>query len=84
MTRNTQVCLLVGTIALAAVMGGFIYASVERAKIEAEVRAKQIETEAKINAQTEVERVLIEQKAATERTREWMNFIPWYKGGENK
>lgn len=84
MTRNTQVCLLVGTIALAAVMGGFIHASVERAKIEAEVRAKQIETEAKINAQTEVERVQIEQKAATERTREWMNFIPWYKGGENK
>lgn len=79
-----QVCFLVGIVALAVVLVGFIYASVERAKIDAEVRAKQIETEAKINAQAEVERVQIEQKAATERTREWMNFIPWYKGGENK
>ena len=45
---------------------------------------KSYETQARINAQTEVEKTIIEQDKKTERAKEYMNMFPWYKGGENK
>jgi len=40
--------------------------------------------EAEINAQTEIERIKIEAERDLKRTKERMNWVPWYKGGENK
>jgi hypothetical protein len=77
-------CIVIIVAGICGVSGLWINSGIEKAKIESAVRQQQIEAEAKINAQTEVQKTEIEQKAATERTREWMNFIPWYKGGQNK
>ncbi len=41
-------------------------------------------TDAKIKADAAIEQTRIEQEAKLERTRERMNAVPWYKGGENK
>ncbi len=46
------------------------------------LRAKEID--AKINAQTEVEKTEIQQKAAIQRTRERMHWIPWYSDQKNE
>lgn len=66
-------------------LGGLaIFGIVQSQKIQAEVSLKAQETQAKINAQTQVEKTKLEEAAATQRTQERMNLIPWYKGGENK
>ena len=40
--------------------------------------------QAQINAQTEVDKTKVSEEEATRRTKERMNIIPWYRGGENK
>lgn len=42
------------------------------------------EVDAKINAQTEVLKTQVEQKAATQRTRERMHWLPWYSDEKNE
>ena len=42
------------------------------------------EIDAEINAQTEIEKTAIEEKAATQRTRERMHWNPWYSDDKNE
>ncbi|MHC4297992.1 MAG: hypothetical protein ACYS7Y_11865 [Planctomycetota bacterium] len=50
----------------------------------AAVSVARYERDSEINAQTAIEQTRIEQEAKLERTRERLNWIPWYKpeGGE--
>jgi len=48
------------------------------------VEMKKFEKESEINAQTVIEQTKIQQDAEVQRTKERMNLVPWYKGGENK
>lgn len=48
------------------------------AVISKDIAIKNAETQAEINAQTEIERVKIEETEATKRTKERMNWLPWY------
>lgn len=64
--------IICGLILLAISITGGYYA-VQMHKIDAE-----------INAQKEVERTEIEQKAATQRTRERMHWLPWYSDEKNE
>lgn len=52
--------------------------------INKDVAIKNAEVAAEINAQTEIEKTKIAEEEATRRTKERMNVIPWYSGGENK
>jgi hypothetical protein len=54
------------------------------AGIIAVVRINSHEKQAEINRQIAIEQTKIEAAANLERTRERMNAIPWYKGGQNK
>lgn len=67
------------TAIIAAVVGVVLIAG-----MIAGVSTYRYETDAKINAQSQVEKTKIEQEAESQRTKERMNAIPWYKGGENK
>jgi len=60
-------------VCLVACVAIIAFHDVEKKKIDAE-----------INKQTEVEKTKASEAAATERTKERMNFVPWYSGGENK
>jgi len=61
---------------VAAVVGYAVYA-------QTQVEMNRAEVEAKINAQTEIDRIKIEEAEATKRTRERMQLIPWYSGKES-
>jgi cell division protein FtsL len=68
--------LVVIVAIVAAVAGYAVYA-------QTQVDMKRAEIEAKINAQTEIDRIKIEEAEATKRTRERMQMIPWYSGKES-
>ena len=73
MTKRQLICCLSALVVVLLISGIVGYVCIERYKYAS-----------KINAQTEIERTRIEQEAKLERTRERMNWIPWYKGGSNK
>lgn len=58
------------TIVIVAGIAGYV--AIQNHKIDAE-----------INAQTVIEQTEIEEKAATQRTRERMHWLPWYGDDEN-
>jgi|GEM_PF-6110198 len=45
---------------------------------------KKHQIDADINAQKDIERTQIEQKAKTQRTRERMHWLPWYQDKKNE
>lgn len=67
-------------VTLAAIAAAVIaYACYQQTQVE----LKKAEIAAKINAQTEIDRIKIEEAEATKRTRERMQLIPWYSGKES-
>jgi len=72
----TKIQLVFGSLVLATV--------ITLAGIYAWTSVQKYEKETQINAQTAIEQTQIKEKAKVERTKERMNWIPWYKGGENK
>jgi hypothetical protein len=67
-------------VSLAVVVAGVIaFACYQQTQVE----LKKAEIAAKINAQTEIDRIKIEEQEATKRTRERMQLIPWYSGDES-
>ena len=77
MTRGQTVTTVLVTLIAAIALVAVTY-------INKDVAIKNAETAAEINAQTEIERTKIQEAESTARTKEWMNFVPWYEGGENK
>ncbi len=67
MTRRELAAWSLGCIVIVAVVATIGYFSIESHKIDAE-----------INAQKEIKRIEIEEKEATVRTKERMQWIPWY------
>jgi hypothetical protein len=88
MTRGQTIATVLVVLIVAAACVGVAYINkdiaIKNAEVTAEVAVKNAETAAQINAQTEIERTKITEAEATQRTKERMNWIPWYEGGENK
>lgn len=71
MTRNQLVFGL--AISAAVVTIACVWSNTQK-----EIELKKAEVEAQINAQTEIERIKIEEEQATVRTKERMKWNPWY------
>lgn len=67
MTRRELMAWIFGCVMVVTIVSTIGYFYVESHKIDAE-----------INAQKEVKRIEIEEKEATIRTKERMQWIPWY------
>ena len=56
----------------------------EKVKIDKEVELEKANIDAAVEEKVRLEQTRIEQEAATQRTRERMHWVPWYKDEENR
>ena len=95
MTSRELVAWCFGGATIIAIVASIGYFMLQMHKVDAEINAKTMATQAEINAQTketeaeiaratEIKRVEIEEKAATQRTRERMHWLPWYSDETNE
>lgn len=71
MSKRVFYCCVLVFLLLAGSIGSCTY-----------VQLKRQEKEIEMNAQTEVERIKIEQENEVKRTKERMKWIPWYSAEE--
>ena len=80
MTKTQLIALTFALITVVSLGGIYAWTSVKSYEKEAEINAQKAE----IEKEAAVEQAAIEADKALARTKERMNFIPWYKGGDNK
>lgn len=95
LSKNTLTAIIAGVTGLVVICGIWAGVATYRYEIDAKINAQsqvektKIEREnqvisQEISAKAQVEQTKILQEAESQRTKERMNAIPWYKGGENK
>lgn len=94
-SKNTLTAIVAGVVGVVLIAGMIAGVSTYRYETDAKINAQsqvektKIEREnqvisQEISAKAQVEQTKILQEAESQRTKERMNAIPWYKGGENK
>jgi hypothetical protein len=84
MTKRQLIACSLGLATVIILAGIIAWTSVKGYQKEAEINSQIAIEQAEIEREADIAQTKIEQDAKLERTRERMNLIPWYKGGENK
>lgn len=84
MTKRQLTAVSLALVTTIAIAGIVAWTSVKSYQKDTEINAAIAIEQAEIERDADIAQTKIEQEAKLNRTRERMNLVPWYKGGENK
>ncbi len=84
MTKRQLIACTFALVTVISLAGIYAWTSNQWYEKDAEINAQTVIEQTKIEKEVQLEEAKIKAEKDLARTKERMNMIPWYKGGENK